>query len=111
MSGINETRSEKAVETDSDIMRLASELKGLYDKAFEIYSSMVDSVLNNRVSKERDIERIMDGLLDYGEDPRFVELYKKLCRHVYNGYPKLVKEHAAIFIENHAERCELEERD
>jgi hypothetical protein len=37
--------------------------------------------------------------MDYEDDPRFVELYKKLCRHVYRWYPDLVKEHVACFLE------------
>lgn len=44
-----------------------------------------------------EIERIMDGLVDFGDDPRLLELYKTLCRHVYYKYPALVGEHTALF--------------
>lgn len=43
------------------------------------------------------IERIMDGLLDFADDELFLVLYKKLCRHVYNSYPRMVSEHIALF--------------
>lgn len=45
----------------------------------------------------REIERIMDGLVDFGDNPRLLELYKTLCRHVYYKYPALVGEHTALF--------------
>ena len=34
---------------------------------------------------------------DFGDDPRLLELYKTLCRHVYYKYPALVGEHTALF--------------
>lgn len=87
---------------------LAKALTGLFDNAFAIYSPMVDSVLNDWVTDEKEIERVMDGLLDYGEDPRFVELYRKLCRHVYYRFPELVKEHVALFLEDHPDSMVIE---
>ena len=87
----------------SHIKELAEVLTGLFDEAYARYKPLVKSVLNDQVFKERDIERIMDGLLDFGEDPRFVELYRKLCRHVYSRYPKLVTEHVNLFREQHME--------
>ena len=43
------------------------------------------------------MEEIMDGLLDYGDDERFLSLYKKICRHIYHDHPKLVGEHVSLF--------------
>lgn len=53
--------------------------------------------MNGSITEEREIERIMDGLVDFGDDPRLLELYKTLCRHVYYKYPALVGEHTALF--------------
>ena len=51
---------------------------------------------SDKMAKER-IERIMDGLLDFCDDEKFLALYKDLCRHVYNQYPQLVGEHINLF--------------
>ena len=67
------------------------------DAAYRQYSRLVEQVLNGRITEEREIERIMDGLVDFGDDPRLFELYKILCRHIYYKHPALVREHAAIF--------------
>ena len=60
------------------------------DAAYQQYSRLVEQVLNGRITEEREIERIMDGLVDFGDNPRLLELYKTLCRHVYYKYPALV---------------------
>ena len=54
-------------------------------------------MLNGRITEEREIERIMDGLVDFGDDPRLLELYKTLCRHIYYKHLALVKGHIALF--------------
>ncbi len=84
----------------SDMKELAQALSSVFDNAYAIYSPMVNSMVkSHRTPDAREAERIMDGLMDYADDPRFVELYKKLCRHVYCWYPDLVKEHVACFLE------------
>ena len=84
----------------SDLKELAQALSSVFDNAYAIYSPMVNSMVKSpRAPDAREAERIMDGLMDYEDDPRFVELYKKLCRHVYRWYPDLVKEHVACFLE------------
>lgn len=61
------------------------------------YQSLVAAVLANQITSEREIEAIMDGLLDFCDDEKFLDLYKKLCRHVYHQYPQLVGEHVNLF--------------
>ena len=79
------------------IREIVQEISRLMDAAYQQYSRLVEQVLNGRITEEREIERIMDGLVDFGDDPRLLELYKTLCRHVYYKYPALVGEHTALF--------------
>jgi hypothetical protein len=39
----------------------------------------------------------MDGLCDFGDEKRFLDLYRSLCRHVYYRYPEIVGEHIVLF--------------
>ena len=55
------------------------------------------AVLKNQIGSEREIETIMDGLLDFCDDEKFLGLYKELCRHVYYQNPQLVGEHVNLF--------------
>jgi len=61
------------------------------------YVQLVDSVISGQISTENEIERIMDGLIDFGDDEHFLSLYKKLCRHVFYTYPQMVGEHIHLF--------------
>lgn len=65
-------------------------LELLRKTAFKQYSVLVDAVVNDRITDVGEIERIMDGLLDFGDNNEFLELYKKICRHVYHSYPEMV---------------------
>lgn len=64
---------------------------------YDHYVRLVASVVSGHINTENEIERIMDGLIDFGDDERFLSLYKKLCRHVYNYYPQMVGEHINLF--------------
>lgn len=63
----------------------------------------MDEVLAGQITEESQIEHILDGILDFGDDLRFLELSKKLCRHIYYQYPQLVGNfvsmYRALFVE------------
>ena len=80
-----------------DVAKTASQIKVLFDLAYRQYALLVDEVLSNNLTNEQQIERILDGLFDFGDDLRFLELSKKLCHYVYDHYPKLVGNDDALF--------------
>lgn len=95
------THDEEYSKVFSDMEEHAQALSRLFDSAYAIYSPMTEAMINSpRVPDARDAERLMDGLMNYANDPRFVELYNKLCQHIQRWYPDLVKEHVACFHEN-----------
>ena len=55
-----------------------SEMEHITSKEF---GENMDAILE-RVSKE--------NIIDFGDDLRFLELSKRLCRHIYYEYPQLV---------------------
>ena len=60
------------------------------------FGEIMDAILE-RVSKE--------NIIDFGDDLRFLELSKRLCRHIYYEYPQLV----GSFV--HMYRALFEERE
>lgn len=62
-----------------------------------IYSLLVERVLKDQITDEQQLEQIMDGLCDFCDEIRFIDLYRSLCRHIYYQYPQLVGEHVALF--------------
>lgn len=89
----------------NDISALIVQLEEQKKTIYSHYVQAVASVIAGRITAENEIERIMDGLLDFGDDEKFLVLYKKLCRHVHNFYPQMVGEHIALF------RMQFEEKE
>ena len=94
VSAANEERNESIPHVIGSIVDGIATLK---NAAYQQYSSLVDSIVCDHITEEREIERIMDGLLDFCDEERFIEIYRKLCRHIYYHYPELVGEHVALF--------------
>ena len=88
-----------------DISALIAQFEEQKKMIYSHYIQAVAKVVAGRITAEKEIERIMEGLLYFGDDENFLALYKKLCRHVYNSYPQMVGEHIAIF------RMQFEEKE
>lgn len=80
-----------------DLKNIVEEIGKLRDAAYAKYSELVKQVLENQVTNEQHLEQIMDGLCDFCDESRFIELYRNLCRHIYYQYPQLVGEHVTLF--------------
>lgn len=76
----------------NEITELIAQFEEQKKTIYSHYVQAVASVLAGRIIAENEIERIMDGILDFGDDEKFHALYKKLCRHVYYFYPQMVGE-------------------
>ena len=81
----------------SELRTLVALFEEQKNQIYVHYQQMVANVLTARITSEREIEAIMDGLLDFCDDQRFLALYKSLCRHVYYKHPQLVGEHVNLF--------------
>jgi len=88
---------EKINDAMETIKSAVEAINSLRDTAYAQYSELIDLALKNRITDEHRLEQIMDSLLDFCDEVRFIELYRKLCRHIYYQYPQLVGEHVALF--------------
>ena len=77
-----------------DIIQQLEELKG---ELYQQYSRTVDLVIAGEITEKADIEKVLDSLLDFGDDERFYLLFRKLCRHVYTKHPDTAVEYVNIF--------------
>lgn len=86
---------------EQQILKEIGELIGVFEEQkrmiYEHYNNAVALVMSEKITSKNEIERIMDGLLDFGDDEEFFALYRKLCRHVFYTYPQMVGEHVALF--------------
>ena len=68
-----------------------------YDYTLQRYLLPVFGAWKVHGLDEQRLEQIMDGLCDFCDESRFIDLYRSLCRHIYYQYPQLVGEHVALF--------------
>ena len=84
----------------SAFQKIASAVEGieaLRRTAFRQYSLLVEAVINNQITDQQEIQQIIDGLSDFGDQEEFLELSKKLYRHIYYAHPEMVGKYAALF--------------
>ena len=82
----------------SDIEATVLQLKNLQDLVYTKYVKAVDSILDGQIVSETAVELILNGIIDLGDDIRFLNLTKKLRRHILNRYPQLVGDYKNIFL-------------
>ena len=80
-----------------ELRDIVEKISKLRDTAYAHYSLLVEQVLKDQITDEHQLEKIMDGLCDFCDEIRFIDLYRSLCRHIYYQYPQLVGEHVALF--------------
>ncbi len=91
---LEQSKTSKVSDKLSEMLtQFEEQKKVIYDH----YVGLVDSVIRGHINAENEIERIMDGLIDFGDDERFLALYKKLCSHVFYNFPQMVGEHINLF--------------
>lgn len=80
-----------------DILSLFHQCFDYSSTVYADYAKRTDSVLSGKETDISSIELLLDSLLDFCFDDRFVYLYKRICRYLLPNYPQLVGEHITIF--------------
>ena len=97
------------MENECEVLKELEPLIAKYEEQKAIilthFTSLVSTVLSGEITEVEEIEDIMDRLLDFGDDERFLTLYKKLSRHIYPRHPQIVTERINLF------RTQFEDND
>ncbi|MFR1479445.1 MAG: hypothetical protein ACLSB9_29020 [Hydrogeniiclostridium mannosilyticum] len=72
-----------------ELRNIVEGISNLRDTAYAHYSLLVERVLKDQITDEQQLEQIMDGLCDFCDEIRFIDLYQN--RHIYYQYPQLVE--------------------
>lgn len=76
---------------------LAESINKITEDAFLIYEEQVDRIYLNKVKDEKEIERVIDGLLEYCYDEKILLLFKKICRYYYEINSAVTSEYVNIY--------------
>ena len=76
---------------------LAESINNITHEAFIIYEPKVDRICCNKVKDEKEIESVIEALLDYSYDDKMLLLFKKICRYYYKINPEVTYEYVMIY--------------
>ena len=69
----------------------------LAHQAEKQYALEVEDILKTQCRDPRQIERLLDGLLDFCFDPAMLYLYKKLCRYYFEIDPEATTSYVSAY--------------
>ncbi len=88
-------------ETNKDfeeILELLRGLQSLNDEAYALYKPMVIQ-LCKRNATEAEVVDVLEGLLNFCMDERFVLLYRTVCHRYYPKYTQMICEYVRLYFD------------
>ena len=80
-----------------DIKELCVRLQAVRDFAYAQYSEEVECLLADASPSQNQVEHLMDGLLDFCGEERFLLLFKEICLHLLPSHPSTVQEYIHLY--------------
>jgi hypothetical protein len=81
------------------IKEIASRFSLLTKQAREEYKPLVYNIIDNNLKEDNEIQRILDGILDFCYDEKMLLLYRKLCKYYYDINPVVTIEYIGFYRE------------
>jgi hypothetical protein len=75
----------------------AEQLQALHRQAYNAYAPIVADLIQHNIQDAAEIERVLDGLLDFCGDSDIVELFRTLCRHYWDINPQATAEYIRYY--------------
>lgn len=79
------------------VAAFAEQIGELHERALAEYSPVVSGILVSGSRDVREIERALDGLLDFCGHAGVLQLYRQLCRHYHGIDPAAAASHVDAY--------------
>ena len=86
-----------------DIREIAKELQTIYSQAEIYYTSAVNSVIQCQSKDVKEIEHLLNYMLDFADNKKILASYRKLCKYYYNINPQATAEYILSYKEMYDE--------
>ena len=80
---------EDVAKMDMDIKTIVERIQYISDLSYNYYKPLVDRIIAEKAS-EKEVEHLLDYMLDVCHDDRMLNLFKKICRRYYSLYPEMI---------------------
>ena len=87
----------------NDVREIAKELQTIYTQAEIYYTSAVNTVIQRQSKDVKEIEHLLNYMLDFADNERILELYRKLCRYYLDINPQATAEYIQSYKEMYDE--------
>ena len=74
---------------DMDTKAIVERIQDISELLYNYYKPLVDSIIVEKAS-EKEVEHLLDYMLDVCHDDRMLNLFKKVCRRYYSLYPEMI---------------------
>lgn len=76
---------------------LRKQYKECADNIYVQYCILTNGILTSQIVSEPEIDAIMEGLLDFCDEKRFLILHAELCQYIFEKNPYLIGNFKHIF--------------
>ena len=88
-----------------DVTKMAMDTKAIVERiqdiselSYNYYKPLVDSIIVEKAS-EKEVEHLLDYMLDVCHDDRMLNLFKKVCRRYHALYPEMIASEILVYKE------------
>ncbi|GAB6011994.1 hypothetical protein [Viscerimonas tarda] len=89
-----------------NIREIAKELQTIYSQAEIYYASAVDDVIRHQSKDTKEIEHLLNYMLDFADNEKILMLYRTLCRYYFDINPQATAE----YIQSYKELYDTDEK-
>ena len=86
-----------------NIKGIVKELQTIYSQAEIYYSSVVGDIIRRQSKDAKEIEHILNYMLDFADNEKILASYRKLCQYYYSISPQATAEYIQLYKEMYDE--------
>ena len=89
---------EDVTKMDMDTKAIVERIQDMSELSYNYYKPLVDSIIVEKAS-EKEVEHLLDYMLDVCHDDRMLNLFKKVCRRYHALYPEMIASEILVYKE------------
>ena len=89
---------EDVTKMDMDTKAIVERIQDISELSYNYYKPLVDSIIVEKAS-EKEVEHLVDYMLDVCHDDRMLNLFKKVCRRYHALYPEMIASEILVYKE------------
>lgn len=89
---------------DETIDFIVESIKSINRRALLQYKPIVEEICSGRTVEEKELEKVLDGLLSVCISDEMLSLFKRVCRKFYYQYPEIIADYVMFYKEMYEEQ-------